>query len=166
MEKTMSDITKEASTSRLELEDVNLYLKMQGTNLNIAAKEGAELEHHLSPWQAVKAYPMAIFWAVLVSMCVIMEGYDTILIGNFYAYPTFAKKYGIYFPEVGYQLTAAWQVGLGNASGVGAFFGGPSKRLLGWHIRPEACAPRLSHRFVGIDLHDLLCTKYLRFDGW
>ncbi|PMD28659.1 maltose permease MAL31 [Hyaloscypha hepaticicola] len=100
---------------------------MRGTNLNIAAKEGAQLEHQLTPWQAVKAYPMAIFWALMVSMCVVMEGYDTILIGNFFAYPSFAKKYGTYYPNVtsndGYQLTAAWQAGLGNASGVGAFFG-------------------------------------------
>lgn len=52
-------------------------------------------------------------------------GYDTILIGNFYAYPTFAAKYGqIYSESAGqWQLTAAWQAGLGNASGVGAFFG-------------------------------------------
>jgi SP family general alpha glucoside:H+ symporter-like MFS transporter len=75
---------------------------------------------------------MAIFWAVIVSMCVVMEGYDTILIGNFYSYPTFAKKYGTYYPEVGnYQLTAAWQAGLGNASGVGAFFG---VLLNGWLV--------------------------------
>ena len=53
-----------------------------------------------------------------------MVGYDTILLGNFYAYPEFAKKYGTYAgPEAGYQLTAAWQAGLNNASGVGAFFG-------------------------------------------
>jgi MFS transporter, SP family, general alpha glucoside:H+ symporter len=46
------------------------------------------------------------------------------LIGNFFAYPTFQKQYGVFFPEIdGYQLTAAWQAGLGNASGVGAFFG-------------------------------------------
>jgi MFS transporter, SP family, general alpha glucoside:H+ symporter len=52
------------------------------------------------------------------------EGYDTILINNFYAYPTFQKKYGTYFPEIGkYQLPAAWQAGLSNAAGVGAFFG-------------------------------------------
>ena len=101
----------------------SLDAKMHGVELTIRAKDGADLEHNLSPWEAVKAYPMAIFWALLVSMCVIMEGYDTILIGNFYAYPTFAKKYGTYFPEVGYQLTAAWQAGLGNASGIGAFFG-------------------------------------------
>lgn len=86
--------------------------------------DAPELEPYLSPLQAIKAYPMAIFWAVFVSMCVIMEGYDTILIGNFYAYPTFQKKYGTYFPEInGYQLTAGWQAGLGNAAGVGAFIG-------------------------------------------
>ncbi|KAK9482985.1 general substrate transporter [Lipomyces starkeyi] len=69
----------------------------------------------------------------MVSMCVVMEGYDTILIANFYAFPTFAKKYGIYFPGVGYQLTAPWQAGLGNASGVGAFFGVLANGcLVGW----------------------------------
>jgi SP family general alpha glucoside:H+ symporter-like MFS transporter len=124
MEKNFTDLNKELSPSRLEIEDVSLDLKMQGSQLNYAAKEAAELEHQLGPWAAVKAYPMAIFWAVLVSMCVVMEGYDTILIGNFYSYPTFAKKYGTYFlTDNDYQLTAAWQAGLGNASGVGAFFG-------------------------------------------
>lgn len=53
-----------------------------------------------------------------------MIGYDTNLLSNFYAYPEFAKKYGHYAGATsGYQLTAAWQAGLGNASGVGAFFG-------------------------------------------
>jgi len=61
-------------------------------------------------------------------MCVVMEGYDVSLIGNFFAYPAFARKYGTYYPLLnegagGYQLTAAWQAGIGNASGVGAFFG-------------------------------------------
>ncbi|KAK9372092.1 uncharacterized protein V1513DRAFT_466954 [Lipomyces chichibuensis] len=87
------------------------------------AKTGAEIKQSLPPLQAIMAYPKAIFWSLIVSMCVVMEGYDTILIGNFYAYPSFAKKYGTYFPGLGYQLTAAWQAGLGNASGVGAFFG-------------------------------------------
>lgn len=53
-----------------------------------------------------------------------MEGYDTILIGNFYAYPEFAKKYGQYVDEKGqHQLSAAWQAGLSNSTGVGCFFG-------------------------------------------
>jgi len=124
MEKSYDEMTKEVTPSRLELEDLHLEIKMQGSNLNHVAREAAELEHQLGPMAAIKAYPMALFWAVMVSMCVVMEGYDTILIGNFYSYPTFAQKYGTYYPEVGnYQLTAAWQAGLGNASGVGAFFG-------------------------------------------
>lgn len=123
MEKATHDLSKEVTPSRLEQEDRDLNLKMQGSQLNNAALEGTILEHELSPLEAIKAYPAAIFWALMVSMCVIMEGYDTILIGNFYAYPQFAKKYGTFFPGVGYQLTAPWQAGLGNASGIGAFFG-------------------------------------------
>ncbi|RSH79631.1 uncharacterized protein EHS24_009283 [Apiotrichum porosum] len=92
--------------------------------LEIEAKEALATEHALTTAQAVRAYPMAIFWCLMVSMCVIMEGYDTILIGNFYAYPAFAKKYGQYIDESGqHQLSAAWQAGLGNSSGVGCFFG-------------------------------------------
>ena len=76
-------------------------------------------------------------------MCVIMEGYSAILICNFFAFPTFAKKYGKFDPTTNtYQLTAAWQAGLNTASGVGAFFGimangnlvsrfGPKRVLLG-----------------------------------
>jgi len=45
-------------------------------------------------------------------------------IGNFYAYPQFAKKYGQYVDANGnHQLSASWQAGLGNSSGVGCFFG-------------------------------------------
>jgi SP family general alpha glucoside:H+ symporter-like MFS transporter len=105
------------------VESVPLNEKLQGAVLNDYAKVGSDIEHHLSPWEAIKAYPVAIFWSLMVSMCVVMEGYDTILIGNFYAFPAFQQKYGTYFPGIGYQLTAPWQAGLGNASGVGAFFG-------------------------------------------
>lgn len=39
-----------------------------------SGKHGKKDEHSLSPRQAVKAYPMAIFWTLAVSMTVIMEG--------------------------------------------------------------------------------------------
>ncbi|KAK9489818.1 hypothetical protein V1508DRAFT_426841 [Lipomyces doorenjongii] len=96
---------------------------LYSNQLTETAKTAAEVEQHLPPLQAIKAYPKAIFWSLVVSMCVIMEGYDTSLIGNFFAYPSFARKYGTYFPGIGYQLTAAWQAGFSNATGVGSFFG-------------------------------------------
>jgi SP family general alpha glucoside:H+ symporter-like MFS transporter len=53
-----------------------------------------------------------------------MEGYDTILLGNFYAYPAFAKQFGKWNPSTqNYPVSASWQAGLGQSSGVGAFFG-------------------------------------------
>lgn len=89
------------------------------------AQESITVEHNLTPLQAIKAYPMAIFWCLVISTCVIMEGYDQILVQSFYAYPQFQLKYGedVGVGPTGYQVSAAWQSGLTNASGVGAFFG-------------------------------------------
>jgi SP family general alpha glucoside:H+ symporter-like MFS transporter len=61
-----------------------------------------------------------------------VQGYDTILIGNFFAYPEFTRKFGQFVDDNGqHQLTAAWQAGLGNASIVGCFFGGLAN---GWLV--------------------------------
>ncbi|ROT43778.1 alpha-glucosides permease MPH2/3 [Sodiomyces alkalinus F11] len=81
-------------------------------------------EHAMTPLEAIRAYPSAIFWSLVVSMCVIMEGYDAILIGNFFAYPAFAEKYGQFIDDKGqWQLSAGWQATLGNASTIGCFAG-------------------------------------------
>jgi hypothetical protein len=42
--------------------------------------------------EAARAYPSAIFWSLAVSTCVIMEGFDSILVPSFYAFPTFQRK--------------------------------------------------------------------------
>jgi hypothetical protein len=113
-------------SSRVEqIGDEKLPERLQEASVIEGAKETVEIELSLSPQQAIRWYPTALFWALMVSMCVVMEGYDTILIGNFYAFPPFAKMYGhlVEGSDNEYQLTAAWQAGLSNASGVGAFFG-------------------------------------------
>lgn len=66
--------------------------KWHNGRLSQAAEDRAHVEQTLTPGQAIKAYPMAIFWCLAVSMCVIMEGYDTILIGNFFAFPSFQRQ--------------------------------------------------------------------------
>lgn len=92
--------------------------------LNQQARRADAADHQETVGSAIRVHGKALFWALIVSMCVIMEGYDTILLGNFYAYPAFAKKFGTYDKANGkYELTAAWQAGLGNSSGIGAFFG-------------------------------------------
>ncbi|KAL7966117.1 sugar transporter domain-containing protein [Trichoderma sp. SZMC 28014] len=96
--------------------------------LEADAAIGFAVEKELGPWEAAKAYPSAILWAFVMAACVIMEGYDTALLGSFFAYPSFQIKFGKSVgvtPSTpsGYQLTAAWQSGLSQAPNVGGFIG-------------------------------------------
>lgn len=93
------------------------------------ALQSARVEHNLTVRDAIAAYPAAIFWSFAVSGCVIMEGYDQILVQSLFAYPTFQKQYGsptgAFYAngQPKYEVSAAWQAGLANAAGAGAFFG-------------------------------------------
>ncbi|KAH6711574.1 maltose permease MAL31 [Leptodontidium sp. MPI-SDFR-AT-0119] len=90
-------------------------------------------EDTLSVFELIKAYPWALGWSLLVSMTVIMEGYDLMLVGNFMAFPTFQKKYGRYYADIDqWQVSAPWMAGLQNAAGVGSFFG---SFLSGWLVQ-------------------------------
>ncbi|PNY29695.1 General alpha-glucoside permease [Tolypocladium capitatum] len=80
-------------------------------------------EHSMSLWQGLKLYPRAIGWSVLFSTAIVMEGYDVVLMGSFYAFPEFNKRYGTLQPDGTYQLSAPWQAGLSNAMSVGQIFG-------------------------------------------
>ncbi|KAK3192262.1 hypothetical protein K4F52_001475 [Lecanicillium sp. MT-2017a] len=96
--------------------------------LNRSALEGTADEHELTVRDALKAYPQAVMWSLVSATCVIMEGYDTNLLSNFFAYPSFLIRYGRFVgvtPETptGYQLTPSWQAGLSQGGGVGSIFG-------------------------------------------
>ncbi|ELQ44844.1 maltose permease MAL31 [Pyricularia oryzae Y34] len=69
---------------------------LEGKALVDSAAHDAAHQHDLTIRQAIKYYRWAIFWCLAVSMTVIMEGYDAILLGNFWAYPTFQRKYGVW----------------------------------------------------------------------
>ncbi|KAL2802254.1 hypothetical protein BJX63DRAFT_438046 [Aspergillus granulosus] len=58
-----------------------------------------------------------------MSTSIFMEGYDTMLIGNFYAQPAFQRRYGFHTDEGGYEIPSSWQAGLGNGSACGQLFG-------------------------------------------
>ena len=92
--------------------------------VNEAGRLATIAEHDLTFRQAVNAYPRAIFWSVLVSTCIIMEGYDVVLVGSMFGQPAFQKKYGNYYPDLNeYQLSGPWQVALGNSGNIGAILG-------------------------------------------
>jgi SP family general alpha glucoside:H+ symporter-like MFS transporter len=59
-----------------------------------------------------------------------MEGYDTLLLGQFYANQSFAKKFGVYDANNDeYQIPARWQTGLSCAVQIGSILG---LQITGW----------------------------------
>ncbi|EAS34767.3 sugar porter (SP) family MFS transporter [Coccidioides immitis RS] len=87
------------------------------------AKSATDKEHKMTLLQGIKLYPKAVGWSILISTCIVMEGYDISLVGNFYAFPQFNRKYGVQLPDGTYQVPAPWQAGLSNGAAVGEIFG-------------------------------------------
>ncbi|KAK9482229.1 hypothetical protein V1527DRAFT_477053, partial [Lipomyces starkeyi] len=55
------------------------------------AKDATDQEHQMSIIEAIKLYPKAVGWSIVLSLAIIMEGYDLILLGSLYAFPTFVR---------------------------------------------------------------------------
>lgn len=88
------------------------------------AKEAADEEHQVTLLEALRRYPKAVLWSVLLSTCIIMEGYDIVLMQSFWAQPAFSRKFGEFNASTNsYQISASWQNGLGNAVSVGTIIG-------------------------------------------
>lgn len=68
--------------------------------------------------QALRAYPWAVAWSLTISMSIIMEGYDTNLIVNFFAYPGFKRQFGEEYLH-GYEVPGTWQSALGAGGNAG-----------------------------------------------
>ncbi|CRG92110.1 Maltose permease MAL31 [Talaromyces islandicus] len=87
------------------------------------AKAATEKEHKMSLLQGIRLYPKAVFWSMLISTCIVMEGYDICLVSNFFGFDTFNRKYGVQLPNGKYQVPARWQSGLSNGATVGEIIG-------------------------------------------
>ncbi|CAK7214463.1 hypothetical protein SBRCBS47491_002151 [Sporothrix bragantina] len=87
------------------------------------AETATAVEKSMGIWEAIRKYPKAVFFSFTLSLCVIMEGYDTALLGSFYGLPQFNKRFGNQLPDGSYQLTSSWQSGLQNGTQVGQMLG-------------------------------------------
>ncbi|GIK03852.1 hypothetical protein Aspvir_007927 [Aspergillus viridinutans] len=110
---------------------------------NSEAQAALDKEHSMTPWQALKIYPKAVGWSILLSCAIIMEGYDVVLIGSFFAYPQFNQKYGHIMSDGNYGLAAKWQAALTNAMScgqiIGLFINGIVSERFGYRRTLMAC---------------------------
>ncbi|KAF2202376.1 general substrate transporter [Delitschia confertaspora ATCC 74209] len=88
------------------------------------AQHGASKDKTMSLGQAIRLYPKAVGWSVLLSSALIMEGYDLALLGSLYASPQFNMKYGVQNHKTGkWSVPAPWQSALSNGARAGEVIG-------------------------------------------
>ena len=73
--------------------------------------------------EGIKTYPNAVAWSVVLSSSIIMEGYDTNLLGSFFVFSVFNQQFGTQLPNGQYQVSAAWQTGLMDGAQLGSMIG-------------------------------------------
>jgi MFS transporter, SP family, general alpha glucoside:H+ symporter len=108
-------------------DDFNSQLFTKNGNINNMAnytRAATEAEHKMTFLEGVKLYPKAMAWSILLSLTIVMEGYDTTLINSFYAFPEFRKSYGHPIPDgAGYEIATSWQSALTNGAVAGSICG-------------------------------------------
>ena len=104
------------------------------------AKAGAEAERKMGFREGCRLYPKGMFFSFALSLAVVMEGYDTWLLGGYWGMPAFAKKFGEPAAVVDgvqtYQVPAKWQNAIGNGTAaaqiVGLFINGIVSERIGY----------------------------------
>lgn len=86
--------------------DENLEKPSSMERLITDARAATEKEHKMTLLQGIRLYPKAVFWSVVISSCIVMEGYDISLVGNLYGFPAFNQKYGELGSDGTYQIPA------------------------------------------------------------
>ncbi|KAF5004852.1 hypothetical protein FDECE_8668 [Fusarium decemcellulare] len=138
------------------------------------AAAAIEAEHNLGLFKSLRLYRKACFWSIFLSTCVVMEGFDLVLLNNLYAYPPFQRNFGQLQPDGTYQLTASWQSGLSGGNQAGQVIGlfitgiivdrfGYRKSLIGALI---ACAAFIFIIFFSESLVQLLVGEILIAIPW
>ncbi|KAL2856505.1 general substrate transporter [Aspergillus pseudoustus] len=83
-----------------------------------------ENEHSMTVWEALRRYRKACLWSMAFSLTIIMDGYDTAILGSLQAFPAFKYKFG---HQVGdttdWQLNPRWQVAIGLSNPLGNLIG-------------------------------------------
>lgn len=117
---------------QLELDSVGIddkvLLKMSKAMENLPeimknANQATDFEHQMTLTDALRLYPKAIAFSMILSLAIIMEGYDTSLLESFYGFPVFQRQFGVPLADGTYQVTSSWQSGLQNGAQVGEILG-------------------------------------------
>lgn len=91
--------------------------------LRARAQANTDIEHSMSLRDAIRLYPKSVLYCVVLSMAIIMEGYQVGLVPSLFAQPAFQRKYGRARKNGSHQLDNKYQSALTAAVQAGSIFG-------------------------------------------
>ena len=111
-----------------KVNDIQAQVEQKGVkfiNLVEDAKVADEDQHvDLGVLTAFRTHWKAALWSMAISTCLVMEGYDLVIINSFYGQRYFKNKFGELDPATGNKIiTAPWQTGLSNSALCGEIIG-------------------------------------------
>ncbi|KAK1920597.1 hypothetical protein DB88DRAFT_458828 [Papiliotrema laurentii] len=116
--------TNKVTAQATHLEEVQVDLgATRYATVTANAQIHQDAEHTMSLIQAIRRYPKAIMWSVILSCAIIMEGFDLTLLSSLYAQPQFQRKYGVLLADGSYTIESRWQIGLNLANQAGSIIG-------------------------------------------
>lgn len=80
-------------------------------------------ERSLSLLQTFKLYRKAVLWSLAISTCIVMEGFDLIILNSLYVLPAFERRFGVLNSRGDYVVTAKRQLTLSDLALVGQIVG-------------------------------------------
>ena len=88
--------------------------KVDSTTMGHSAADGTNAairnEHKMSVRQSLRFWWKAIVFSFVISLAVVMEGYDTSLMNKFFAFEPFRNRFGDQAdPEGGRLVSSRWQ---------------------------------------------------------
>ena len=82
-------------------------------------QQAIKTEREMTLRDTLRLWPKAILFSFILSLAIIMEGYDTNLMSNFYAYPAFKNRFGNEDdPDGGMLISSTWQTIISNSTQV------------------------------------------------
>ncbi|KAK7987625.1 hypothetical protein PG989_007940 [Apiospora arundinis] len=92
------------------------------------ASRAADGEKNMTLRDALQVGKKGILWAIVCASSTVMEGFDLALLGGFYAYPAFQRKFGELhkIDDAGkayYEVPASWQTALSAGAQMGQIIG-------------------------------------------
>jgi MFS transporter, SP family, general alpha glucoside:H+ symporter len=128
-EARLNSVSSAGGTNRVEVSTTDVvYERLSAAVPDLAqltsdANAATHAEHTMSVREGLRLYPRAVGWSVFLSLAIVMEGYDTILLNQFFALPEFKKHYGKPTGGGNYEVSAAWQTSLTSGAQVGEILG-------------------------------------------